>query len=111
MKIIKDVPIPSGSSAPEKQNPPRGPMKKISQPALEIGEADLLAAIIDEMPGMDHDQRTMRLLHERQAKHLQLLDKEAKDYTAKVRQKDAKVAQVRERQRKCFYINFSGFFY
>ena len=28
-----------------------------------------------------------------------MLDKEAREYTAKVRQKDAKVAEVRERQR------------
>merc|ERR1719285_525264 len=102
--ILKSIPAPSaGPVTKAKKSPkkkkPTGQMKTIQKPALEIGEAELLDAIIDEMPGIDHDQRTLKMLHDRQDKHLKLLDKEAREYRDKVRQKDAKVAEIRERQR------------
>ena len=103
-KAVRPVTAPAPSAgapirAPKIAKATATQMKIISKPPLEIGEAELLAAIIDEMPGLDKDHRTLRLLHERQEKHLRLLDKEAREYTAKVRQKDAKVGEIRQRQR------------
>ena len=60
---------------------------------------NLLQTIVDEIPGLDYDHATIRLMHEQQEKQLLLLDKEARDYTNKVRQKDQKVIDIRERQR------------
>ena len=66
--VKKTVPAPSAGSRKVKKAPVTSQMKTISKPALEIGEVELLGAIIDEMPGIDHDHRTLRLLHERQVR-------------------------------------------
>merc|ERR1712062_58693 len=42
---------------------------------------------------------TMKLLHDKQEKQMLMLDKEAREYVARVKQKDAKVESIRSRQR------------
>jgi len=50
----------------------------------------------------------MKLLLDKQEKQILLLDKEARQYASKVRQKDQNIADTRERQRmmgKSYFIN------
>ena len=52
-----------------------------------------------EYIGLDYDKETLKLLHDKQEKQMLMLDKEAREYVARVKQKDAKVESIRSRQR------------
>ena len=49
--------------------------------------------------GLDYDAQTLKLLHGKEEKQMIMLDKEAREYSNKIKLKDAKVEQLRNRQR------------
>ena len=49
--------------------------------------------------GLDYDAQTLKLLHGKAEKQIIMLDKEAREYSNKIKIKDAKVEQLRNRQR------------
>merc|ERR1712025_1550284 len=88
-------PIPSARAVtPEKPKQ----SAKMLEPRLEIGEGDMLKTIIDEMPGLDFDQRTLKRLCDAQDKQTLLLTKEQQQYQQKIKNKDNKIEEVRKRQ-------------
>ena len=84
------------------------PSEKIIQPRLEIGEGDMLKTIMDEMPGLDYDQRTLKQLCDKQDKQTLLLTKEQQQYNQKIKNKDNKIVDVRKRQLLMCKLKFNS---
>ena len=93
------IPAPSGrSKQPSKPEIPEKPAGKMTQPRLEIGEGDMLKTILDEIPGLDYDQKTLKQLLDKQDKHTLLLTKEQQRYQQRLQNKDNQIEEVRKRQ-------------
>ena len=58
----------------------------------------MLKTILDEMPGLDYDQRTIKQLCDKQDKQTMLLTKEQQQYNQRIKNKDNKIVDVRKRQ-------------
>lgn len=84
------------------------PSEKITQPRLEIGEGDMLKTIMDEMPGLDYDQRTLKQLCDKQDKQTLLLTKEQQQYNQKIKNKHNKIVDVRKRQLLMCKLKFNS---
>ena len=75
----------------------------------------MLKTILDEMPGLDYDQRTIKQLCDKQDKQTMLLTKEQQQYNQRIKNKDNKIVDVRKRQQLMgnnwtdFFFNFSDF--
>jgi len=93
------IPAPSGrSKEPSKPEISEKPAGKMTQPRLEIGEGDMLKTILDEIPGLDYDQKTLKQLLDKQDKHTLLLTKEQQRYQQRLQNKDNQIEEVRKRQ-------------
>jgi hypothetical protein len=92
---IKNVKVKTEKSKKSKES---APAKIIERPRLEIGEGDMLKTVLDEVPGFDYDQRTLKQLCDKQDKHTLFMTKEQQKYKQQVKNKDNEIEQVRQRQ-------------
>merc|ERR1712131_448064 len=80
VQFTVDIPKNSGSPKKSPSKSPRKPMGNLYKDPLLIDEGDILKTIMDEIPGLDYDRETMKLLLDKQEKQILLLDKEARQY-------------------------------